>query len=320
MNELSGESLALLAGALAVMLAWLLTPRVREFAIRHGVVDMPGERRVHKVPVPRLGGAAIVIALVATVAILYAAGGLQLDARLAGILLGALIVSAVGAFDDAFQMRALHKLVFQLLAASAAVALGVKIDFLSNPFGPNPIYLGWLAWPASIAWLVFITNTVNLIDGLDGLAAGVSAIAGTTMAFIALAWGQPAVAILCAGLAGACVGFLRYNFNPARIFMGDSGAYFLGFVLAGASVIGPFKTAAFVSILVPMLALGVPIADVLFAIVRRAVQHRPIFGADKGHIHHRLLERGMSHRNAVLVIYLMTFALSLLALLIARPS
>lgn len=320
MNELPVQASALLSGVVALLLVYLITPHVREFAQRHEILDKPSERRVHTVPTPRLGGVGLIISVLAALVVTFSVSGVEVTSRLVGILAGALLVGAVGVWDDVKSLKASTKLAFQIAGALIAIAAGVRIDFVSNPFGPQPLYLGWWAWPATLAWLVFITNTINLIDGLDGLAAGVSAIAATTMAFLAVAWQQPAVALVCAALAGAAVGFLRYNFNPAKIFMGDGGAYFLGFVLAGGAVVGPFKTAAFLSILVPILALGVPIADVLFAIVRRVMKRESPFKPDKGHLHHRLLQWGLSHKKAVLVIYAITFVLSLMALLIAQPT
>ena len=198
-------------------------------------------------------------------------------------------------------------------------AFDVRIDFITDPFG-DYIYLEFLAIPATIFWLVGLTNTVNLIDGLDGLAAGVSTIASITIFLVALQHGIILVAVLTAALAGAAFGFLYYNFNPAKIFMGDSGSQFLGFMLAGISVIGAVKSAATIALIVPILALGLPILDTTFAIVRRYRGGVPIFKPDKGHLHHRLLDLGFSQRQAVLLMYVISALLGLSAVALTEVS
>ena len=212
------------------------------------------------------------------------------------------------------------KLLGQIFAACVLViGFDVRIDVITDPLG-DFIYLEYFAIPATIFWVVGLTNTVNLIDGLDGLAAGVSSIAAVTIFLVAMEEGIPFVAMITAALAGAAIGFLYYNFNPARIFMGDTGSMFLGFMLAGISVIGAVKSAATIALIVPILALGLPILDTTFAIVRRARNHRPIFKPDKGHLHHRLLAHGFTQKQAVLLMYVVSALFGLCALALTAVS
>jgi UDP-GlcNAc:undecaprenyl-phosphate GlcNAc-1-phosphate transferase len=213
------------------------------------------------------------------------------------------MIFALGIADDLKPLPAKLKFLIQIGAAAIAVYLGVRIDFLSNPAGGLILLPAYVGVPLTIFWLVGITNTINLIDGLDGLAGGVSLIAASTTALIAYQTHQPVIALLALALIGSTIGFLRYNWNPAKIFMGDSGSLFLGFTLAAVSVVGVLKLLATAALLVPVLILGVPIFDTTFAIVRRALQRRPIFSPDRGHLHHRLLGMGFSQRRAVLIIY-----------------
>lgn len=293
-----------------LLVAWLATdlliPWVTRLAYALGRVDQPDARKVHTTPIPRLGGVAIFMGfLVATAAIeLLVAGPLfPRTGPFMGLFAGAAIIFVLGMIDDLRPLPATLKLVVQIAAALVAVALGVRIEVLSNPMGGMFILPTALSVGLTVFWLVGITNTINLIDGLDGLAGGVSLIAASTTALIAFQTKQPALALLALALVGATIGFLRYNWNPAKIFMGDSGSLFLGFVLAAISVVGLLKVAATAALLVPILILGVPIFDTAFAIVRRAVQRRPIFSPDRGHLHHRLLGLGFSQRRAVVIIY-----------------
>jgi UDP-GlcNAc:undecaprenyl-phosphate GlcNAc-1-phosphate transferase len=218
-----------------------------------------------------------------------------------GMLIGGAIVTLVGALDDRYDLSPKVKLLGQVIAATVVVASGVRMDFVTIPFGDGT-QIGWIGIPITILWIVGVTNAINLIDGLDGLAAGVSAIATGTILALALMMGNVTVAILSAVLLGSILGFLVFNFHPAKIFMGDSGALFLGFTLATLSVLG-FKQATLVSFVVPLFILGVPLSDTFFAIVRRVHNRMPISAADKNHLHHCLLALGLSHRNTVLVIY-----------------
>lgn len=286
-----------------------LTPLIRLLAIRLGAVSRPGGRNVNDRPVPRLGGIAIALAFVVPlVTVLPAdsvvAAGLRSDwRRLVGLLAGATLLAAVGVLDDTRRVRPIHKLVVQTAAASIAYASGFRIDAVQLPL-LNALSMGAFAWPVTVLWIVGIVNAVNLIDGLDGLAAGVVFFAGLTNFVVAQVNHDIFVGAVMATTLGAVLGFLFFNFNPARIFMGDSGSYFLGFVLGTTSVVGASQQATtVVSMLVPVLALGLPIFDTLFTIARRYLERRPIFSPDRGHIHHRLLDMGLTQRRAVLLLY-----------------
>ena len=306
------------AFAVACVVSLVVTPAVIMLAKRTGAMDAPDARKVHKKPIPRIGGLAIYAGFMA--AVLFVAIKFGLDAEMVretvGLVLSGSLIVALGLIDDYKNLPAKIKLLGQILAAAVLVAaFDVRIDFVTDPFG-DYIYLEWFAVPATMLWLVGLTNTVNLIDGLDGLAAGVSAIASLTIMLIALEQDFILVAVLTAALAGAAVGFLKYNFNPAQIFMGDTGSMFLGFMLAGISVTGAVKSVATIALVVPVFALGLPILDTTFAIVRRVRGGVPIFKPDKGHLHHRLLSVGFTQRQAVLLMYVISalFGLSAIAL------
>lgn len=306
------------AFAVAMVVALLVTPLVILLAEKTGAMDAPNARKVHKKPIPRIGGLAIYAGFMAAIIFVAAKFGLdgeQVKETVGLILSGSLIV-AVGLIDDYKNLPAKVKLLGQILAAAVLVlGFDVRIDFVTDPFG-DYIYLEWFAIPATMFWLVGLTNTVNLIDGLDGLAAGVAAIASFTILLIALEQNFILVAVMTAALAGAAVGFLKYNFHPARIFMGDTGSMFLGFMLAGISVTGAVKSVATIALIVPIFALGLPILDTTFAIVRRLRGGVPIFKPDKGHLHHRLLGVGFTQCQAVLLMYVISalFGLSAIAL------
>ena len=294
-----------LAFFIALAAAYILTPGVISLATRLGAMDAPDPRKVHKKPVPRLGGLAIYLAF--TVAALST---VEMNMEMTGLLLGGTVIAIVGIIDDFKNLPAKVKLLGQIFAALILVAFDIRIDFISDPFG-DFLYLEYLAVPATIFWVVGLTNTVNLIDGLDGLAAGVSMIASVTIALVALQQGFLLVAVLTAALAGSAMGFLHYNFNPARIFMGDTGSMFLGYMLAGISIIGAVKSAATIALIVPILALGLPILDTAFAIIRRYRGGVPIFKPDRGHLHHRLLDLGFTQKQAVLLMYVISAVLGL---------
>ena len=306
------------AFAAAVIVALIVTPAVILLAKKTGAMDAPNARKVHKKPVPRIGGLAIYAGFMAAiifVAVKFGLDGESLKETVGLVLSGSLIV-ALGLVDDYKNLPARVKLLGQIFAATVLVLLfDVRIDFVTDPFG-GYFYLEWFAVPVTVFWLVGLTNTVNLIDGLDGLAAGVASIASITIMFVALDQNLTLVAVLTASLAGAAVGFLKYNFNPAEIFMGDTGSMFLGFMLAGISVTGSVKSVATIALIVPIFALGLPILDTTFAIVRRFRGGVPIFKPDKGHLHHRLLSVGFTQRQAVLLMYVISalFGLSAIAL------
>ena len=306
------------AFAVALVVALVVTPLVILLANKTGAMDAPDARKVHKKPIPRIGGLAIYAGFMA--AIIFVAARFGFDAEsikeTVGLTLSGSLIVAVGLIDDYKNLPAKVKLLGQIIAAAVLVLIfDVRIDFVTDPFG-DYIYLEWFALPATMFWLVGLTNTVNLIDGLDGLAAGVAAIASFTILLIALEQNFILVAVMTAALAGAAVGFLKYNFHPAQIFMGDTGSMFLGFMLAGISVTGAVKSVATIALIVPIFALGLPILDTTFAIVRRVRGGVPIFKPDKGHLHHRLLGVGFTQCQAVLLMYVISalFGLSAIAL------
>jgi len=304
----------ILAFLIALIVAYIITPGVISLAIKMGAMDAPDPRKVHKKPIPRLGGVGIYLAFM--IAVLFT---VDITQEMLGLLIGGTVIAVVGIVDDFKNLPAKVKLLGQIIAACILVAFDIRIDFISDPFG-DFYYLEYLAVPATVFWIVGLTNTVNLIDGLDGLAAGVSMIAAATILLVALQQGFVLVAVLTAALAGSAMGFLHYNFNPAKIFMGDTGSMFLGFMLAGISIIGAVKSAATIALIVPILALGLPILDTTFAIVRRYRGGVPIFKPDRGHLHHRLLDLGFTQRQAVLLMYVISGVLGLSAIALTEVS
>ncbi len=306
----------------ALAVALVVTPGVMWVAFRTGALDKPDARKVHKQPIPRIGGAGIYLAFMAAMYQALPLVELEPDVKQAmtGLLLGGTLIVAIGLIDDYKNLPAKVKLLGQIVSAGIAVYFGVRIDFISDPFGDILYLYDYVTIPGTIFWIVGITNTVNLIDGLDGLAAGVSTIASVTILLVALQQGVPLVAVVTAALAGAALGFLFFNFNPARIFMGDTGSMFLGFMLAGISVIGAVKSAATIALIVPILALGLPILDTTFAIIRRKLAGVPIMKPDKGHLHHRLLSLGFTQRQAVLLMYIISALLGSSAIAMTEVS
>ena len=310
------------AFVLALLLALGLTPLMGALAVRLGAVSDVGGRNVNTREVPRLGGVAVAVATLTPLLLLFL---LQTNAvqriesetlTVAGVGIGAALSCALGAFDDVRRVPAKVKLLGQLLCAVLAYAVGCRIELVQLPiFGL--VDAAWLSLPLTVLWIVGITNAINLIDGLDGLAAGVVFCAAATNLVVAAIGGHTMVALVMSALMGALLGFLFFNFNPATIFMGDSGSYFAGFLLATASLVGNQKASTAVSLLVPVLALGVPIFDTLFSIVRRALERRPVFSPDRGHIHHKLLDLGLTHRRAVLLLYLFSALLALSGLMMS---
>jgi UDP-GlcNAc:undecaprenyl-phosphate GlcNAc-1-phosphate transferase len=284
---------------LALGVVLILTPAVGRFARILGVVDQPGEaRRLHLRPIPRLGGIALLLGI-----FVPALAFLQLGGAYRGILLGAAIATCVGVVDDFRELPWWGKLGGQVAAAAVAVGSGVEVDRFTFPFLGIQDLPAWVGVPATLIWIVAIMNMVNFLDGMDGLAAGICAIAGSTFAVIALSLSKPQAAILSAIVAGACFGFLRHNFYPARIFMGDSGAMLLGFILATLSVQGLLKTAATVALFFPLLVLAIPIVDTSFVLAKRLKYRRPLYEADRTHLHHRFANIGFSQRRAALYMY-----------------
>ena len=300
---------------IALIVAYVLTPGVKRLAVKVGAVDKPNARKVHTHVIPRLGGLAIYIGFMA--AVLYS---LPLHRSIIGILLGCTAIVAVGIWDDICNIPAKVKLVGQIISACIPVAFGIQIEWLTNPFGSLIVLPEVIAVPLTIFWIIGFTNTVNLIDGLDGLAAGVSFIASISMFLLAYTMNQYVPAMIIAAMAGAALGFLQYNFNPAKIFMGDTGSMLLGYTMAVSAVLGLVKTAATVALVVPLIALGLPILDTLFAIIRRKMSGVPIFQPDKGHLHHRLLALGMTQKQAVLIMYFVSILLGIVAMFVANVN
>lgn len=304
----------------AVVVLWT-TPDVRNIGIKSGRVDKPNDRKVHQRPMVRLGGVSIFAGTVISLLIVWWLGGFGLlppekEWQIWGVTLGGVGFFLIGLADDLLNLSPLARLVMQIIIAAGAWKTGVSIDFLSTPTG-GLIHLDWWSLPITVFWLVGMVNAINWIDGLDGLAAGVSGIAAVVMLVVALFMHQSAAALIAAALAGASLGFLRYNFNPAQIFMGDGGAYFMGFTLAAVGVIGLVKTPAVTAVLLPYLILAVPIVDMSTVIVTRLRHGKSPFVADKSHLHHRLLRAGLSHRLTVLFIYSLTLWVGSIALALA---
>ena len=297
------------------------TPLVRRFAFKIGAIDIPKDnRRMHKQPTPRIGGLAIIFGF--TVATLCFA---QPSRQLYGTLAGAAIIAVMGVIDDCKNLPAKLKFVIQIIAALVVVFAGdIKIDVFTNPnfLSDNPYWVlpEWLSVTLTVIWIVFITNAVNFIDGLDGLAAGVSAIMSISLVFISIRVGEYSIAILGIALMGSCFGFLPFNFNPAKIFMGDTGSTFLGFMLATLSIQGVFKSYAVISFAVPLLILGLPLFDALFAMIRRILRGQSPMTADRGHLHHRLVDMGFSQKQTVFILYAISGVLGITAVLLAESG
>lgn len=309
----------LLLASVAAAVTLLVTPWVRSHTEKRGLVDKPGGRKVHTKDISRLGGVAIFAGFAAALLVelvgelffgfvpLLMHGGPPLYGTLAGMC----VIFAVGVYDDLRTMRPGAKFAGQLVAAALPIAGGLAVDFMVNPLEGGLMQLGLLSIPVTLLWIVGFTNVINLIDGLDGLAAGVCAIAATSFLILAAGMNTPIAGVFAAALVGSTLGFLRYNFHPASIIMGDSGAMFLGFALGTMSLAGVMKSVAAVTLIVPLLIIGVPVFDTASAIIRRKRHGRPIQEADNGHIHHRLLYRGFNQRQTVLIIYAWSIALAI---------
>jgi UDP-GlcNAc:undecaprenyl-phosphate GlcNAc-1-phosphate transferase len=308
---------------LAALIALAVTPLLRRVVLRYEIVDRPEARRVNTTPVPRGGGLAVCAAFLVVAALfLIANGAVSLvpipfsleTSQVVALLLGGAVAAGLGAMDDMLDLRARYQLLGQIILAAVAVALGVSITFITNPFGPDFRFSGPIAAGLTIFWIVGMINSINWIDGLDGLSSGVAFIAAVTLGIISLTTQvvtQPLIAVLCFALAGSLLGFLRWNFYPATIFAGTSGVQFVGYTLAVLAILGTAKVA------VALLVLSVPIIDTFWIIVRRLSEHRSPFSPDRTHIHHRLLDLGLSHRQTVLVIYSICLVLSVLSLLLS---
>ena len=308
----------LIAFLISVTVVLWSIPDVKTIGLKFGIIDQPNARKIHNRPVVRVGGVSIFAGTLTALLIVWRLGAFStISAEEAwevwGVVLGSVAFFLIGFADDLFDLSALLRLVMQLAIATFCWYVGVRIDFLSVPFD-GLIQLGWFSLPITVVWLVGMANAVNMIDGVDGLAAGVSGIAAVVMLIVSLFMNQPAAALIAAALAGGALGFLRYNFNPAQIFMGDGGAYFMGFTLAGVGIIGLVKVTAVTAVLLPYLILAVPILDISTVVVSRLSKGKSPFTADKSHLHHWLLEAGISQRLTVLFIYALTLWVGSLAL------
>lgn len=291
----------------------LITPLVKKMALKIGATDKPNHRKVHKNVMPRLGGLAIFLSFALGIIFFFPESSYTWP-----VLIGATVIIITGVVDDMRELSAKVKLAGQLLAAAIVVIGGVQVEFINLPFG-GQLDFGYLSIPITILWIVGITNAINLIDGLDGLAAGVSAIALLTISGIAITMGNVFVVFAGLMMLGSTLGFLVYNFYPAKIFMGDTGALFLGFMISVLSLLG-FKNVTLFSFIIPVIILGVPISDTLFAIVRRIIQRKPLSAPDKSHLHHCLLNLGYSHPETVLMIYAVSALFSLAAVIFSQAT
>ena len=303
----------------ALLISFIATPVVKALAQKMGAVDVPKDgRRMHDHPIPRMGGLAIFFGFLLSTLLFV-----PMSQSLRGMLLGGVIIVILGMLDDIYALPAMPKLLVQIVAALVAVLHGNVIQVLSNPniFSSNPYWtLGIWAIPVTVIWIVAITNAVNLIDGLDGLAVGVATISSLTMRVIAMLVSDGLVALMMAALAGGCIGFMPYNLNPAKIFMGDTGSTFLGFILATASIQGLFKFYTIVSFAVPFLMLGLPLYDTCFAILRRVARGQNPMSPDRSHVHHRLIDVGFNQKQAVAILYIISAILGLSAVVLTTSG
>lgn len=309
----------------------LLVPLAKKLAVKLNAIDYPSARRINMLPIPRLGGVAMLGGIGVALLVLFL--GIQyagwenpfiphdgMDVNYVGVGCGVVLIFLVGVVDDVFDLSPRAKMLGQIAAACVVVASGLLFSGIHNPFGSGYVEFGWVAYPITIFYLVAFANIINLIDGLDGLAAGITAISGAAIVVLAFLMFRFDAVVVGTILVGVCVGFLKDNFYPASIFMGDSGALMLGFSIGVVSLFAVARSALFVSLVVPILAAGVPILDTFFAIVRRKREHRRIDEADKGHIHHRLMRAGFSQRKTVLIMWAWTFLLAVCAMIITKTN
>lgn len=312
---------------IAVIVSFLTTPLVKIIALKVGAIDVPkDERRIHKKPIARLGGLAIILAAMLTMIVnmllpTFVNWNFKIGENILGVLVGCFIIAIIGIIDDIKPQKAKLKLIFQIIAAICVVFVSdIRVQAISNPFSSTGVLVlnYYVSCFITVCWIIGITNAINLIDGLDGLAAGISALSYLAMFFVSIILNDVSTQIVTAVLAGSVIGFLPYNFNPAKIFMGDTGSTFLGFTLSVISVSGTLKSYAAISILIPVLILGVPLFDTTFAILRRICNGKSIMEADRGHIHHKLMDMGFSQKQVVLLMYLASAILGVSAVLITK--
>jgi UDP-GlcNAc:undecaprenyl-phosphate GlcNAc-1-phosphate transferase len=304
----------------AFLFSFASVPFVRVLAFKIGAIDVPKDaRRMHSSPIPRIGGLAIYFGFLVS----FFCFGTVIDEKMVGVLIGATLLILLGIFDDVKPIRALYKLIVQVVAASIPVIMGLRIAFLTNInifSGDASLNLGFLAIPVTIIWIVGLTNALNLIDGLDGLAAGVTTISAICLMIVALFNNRYEMLLPLSAIAGATIGFLPYNLNPAKIFMGDTGALFLGYILATLSIDGFFKSYAAITFIIPLIVLGLPLFDTSFAIIRRAVKGKPIMAPDRSHLHHRLVDAGFTQRQTVGILCAISGLLSLAAIVLVTKG
>lgn len=306
--------LYLIAFALAFSISLLTTPLAKKISYKLKAIDYPKSRGLNKEPMPRMGGLAIFLGFILTIFVLLFFVDELHTKQFYGFILGGFIIVVLGVFDDIYELSAKVKFVFQVLVAFIVVSSGTRIDVIMWPFWE---YLKPFSSIITMIWIIGLINAVNLIDGVDGLAAGVSAIASLCLMVLCLISGSSLAVILTTILAGSCLGFLPRNFSPAEIYMGDTGATFLGYVLAVTSCIGVYKSYAVLSIVISILAIALPILDTLFAMIRRALNGKPLMSADRGHLHHRLIDSGYSHKQAVMILYALSLFSAIIAILLA---
>ncbi len=306
--------LYLAAFSISFAIAMVTTPIAKKISYKVKAIDYPKSRGLNKEPMPRMGGIAIFLGFIITVFILSFFVKDFHTRQFYGFILGGFIIVVLGIFDDIYELSAKVKFVIQLLVAFIVVYSGTRIDVIMWPFWQ---YLKPLTPLITMIWIIGLINAVNLIDGVDGLAAGVSSIASLCLMVLCIISGSSLAVVLTAILAGSCLGFLPRNFSPAEIYMGDTGATFLGYVLAVTSCIGVYKSYAVLSIVISILAVALPILDTLFAMIRRALSGKPLMSADRGHLHHRLIDSGYSHKQAVIILYGLSLFSAIIAILIA---
>jgi UDP-GlcNAc:undecaprenyl-phosphate GlcNAc-1-phosphate transferase len=310
--------LYIFAFAIAFGVALLATPFAKKVSIHMGAIDFPKRRGLIKEPIPRMGGLAIVLGFMVTMLVLMPFVDEIRTSQFAGFLAGGIIIVLLGMLDDIYTLGAKVKFCVQIFAALVVVLTGTRIDMVAWPFAAY--FEEWLSIPFTMFWIIGVTNAVNFIDGVDGLAAGVASICSVCLMVLCLLTGAPLAVVLTAALAGSCLGFLPRNFNPAEIIMGDTGSTFLGYVLAVSSILGVFKSYAFLAVLIAVLSLALPILDTLFAMLRRLINKKPIMMADRGHLHHRLIDRGYNQKQTVGILYAISAVSGLAAILIAIKS
>jgi len=320
-QEIDVNILYLLGFGVSLFITMMMTPISKIIAVKVGAIDQPKERGVHENPTPLSGGSAIVFSFIVTALVMVPLMAGYVSMEFIGIIIGGVLITTVGFLDDVYQLSPRIRIFFQILGALIVVMTGTTIEWLSWPWSEaGGIPLHTFGNFITVFWIVGLTNALNFIDGLDGLAAGIASIAAMSFMVISFIFGPPVSVMLAAILAGSCIGFLPHNFNPATIFMGDTGSTFLGFMLAVLSIQGLTKSYTVITLLVGGIVLGLPIFDTSFAILRRVANKQSIAQADRGHLHHRLVDKGISHKKAVLTMYAVAGAFGIAGVLVAMKD